>query len=530
MRPLLLVDAAIDAPMRDFYHEFAVLLPVSRHEAPSLGTTALRRSGKLRAPQAGGWCWKMASMCALGRDGQGGSWCARSVGRSRLQALAFTVLALPCIALSTSTLAADATGLRYSGAIRVRQEMLDGQYRPGFDDRDDIMVLRTNLFAEWDFGTWRIGGELYDSRAYDTDAGSALSVNDVDALEPVQAYVAGDFDRAFGEGTSASVQAGRFTMNVGSRRLVASDDFRNTPSGYTGIRTDLRFTGGRQATLFYVMPQLHRPDDFESLRDNRVHLDHEGRGQQLWGAVASKSGLPAGLLGEVGYIGFIEHDAAGRPTRNRRLQSLSARLIRDAAAGHWDYEVEGIGQAGHVNAGTAPTAARLTVRALFVHADLGYTLAGSWKPHMNIEYDHASGDGPGARNTHFDTLYGMRRSDLAPSGIYGAVGRANLDSLGLRLEGAPTKRLDVLATWRWMWAADRHDSFSTSGIRDASGASGRFAGQQFDGRLRYWVVPQRLRAEANAVWLLRGRLLRDAPNASPHGDTHYETVSLTLNF
>jgi hypothetical protein len=472
----------------------------------------------------------MIGSCVRFRDGRGGSAGTGPVNRNGLHVFALAALALPAIAFSISTRAADATGLRYSGAIRVREEMLDGQYRPGFDDHDDILALRTNLFAEWDTGAWRIGGELVDSRAYDTDAGSAVSANDVDALEPVQAYVAGDFDRAFGDGTSASVQAGRFTMNVGSRRLIASDDFRNTPQGYTGLRTDLRFTGGRQATLFYVMPQLHRPDDFDSLRDNRVHLDHEGRGQQLMGAFASKSGLPGGLLGEVGYIRFIEHDSAGRPTRNRKLDSLSARLIRDPVAGHWDYELEGIGQSGHVNAGTSPTAARLVVRALFVHADLGYTLAAAWKPHVNIEYDHAGGDGPGSHYTRFDTLYGMRRSDLAPSGIYGAVGRANLDSLGLRLEGAPAKRLDVLATWRWLWAADRHDSFSTSGIRDASGASGRFAGQQFDGRLRYWVVPQRLRAEANAVWLLRGRLLRDAPNASPHGDTHYATVSLTLSF
>lgn len=456
-------------------------------------------------------------------------------GTARVQAgkcRDLVVLALGALALNASLAAAaeEHTGLRYSGSIRVRQEMLDGQYRPGFDQRDDILALRSSFFAEWDSGIWRIGGELFDSRAYDTDAGSALTANDVDAFEPVQAYVAGDFDRAFGEGTSASVQAGRFTMNLGSRRLIASDDFRNTPQGYTGIRTDLRLAAGRQATLFYVMPQLHRPDDFDSLRDNRVHLDHEGRGQQLWGALASQSGLPGGLLGELGYIRFVEHDSAGRPTRNRSLDSLSARLIREAAPGHWDYELEGIGQGGHVNAGTAPTAARLPVRALFVHADLGYTLAGSWKPHVNIEYDHASGDGPGARYTRFDTLYGMRRSELAPSGIYGAVGRANIDALGLRLEGAPTKRFDVLATWRWMWAADRHDSFSTSGIRDASGASGRFAGQQFDGRVRYWVVPQRLRAEANAVWLLRGRLLRDAPNASPFGNTRYATASLTLSF
>lgn len=39
-----------------------------------------------------------------------------------------------------------------------------------------------------------------------------------------------------------------------------------------------------------------------------------------------------------------------------------------------------------------------------------------------------------------------------------------------------------------------------------------------------------LRAEVNAAWLRRGRLLRQAPNASPWGDTHYIAASLTYGF
>ena len=439
-------------------------------------------------------------------------------------------VALVMVACVDAPAAEAESGLRHSGSIRIRQEALDGQFRPGFDNHDDVLVMRSSLFAEWDAGAWRFGGELVDSRAYDTDAGSALNANDVDAFEPVQAYVAGDFDAPFGKGSAATVQAGRFTMNLGSRRLVASDDFRNTPQGYTGLRAEMKFEGGRSATLFYVLPQQHRPDDFASLRNNTVKLDHEGRDQQLFGVLLARSGLPGGLLAEAGFVRFIEHDTPGRATRNRGLTSLSARLLRDAAPGQWDYEIEGIAQRGSVRAGTAASAARLSVRARFVHADLGYTLAGSWKPHVNLEFDHASGDGTGAHYTRFDTLYGMRRSDFAPSGIYAALARTNISALGLRLEGSPTKRLDVLATWKWLWAADRHDSFSTTGIRDASGAAGRFAGQQLDGRLRYWLVPQRLRAEVTAVWLNRGQLLRRAPNASPHGDTHYGAASVTLSF
>lgn len=49
-------------------------------------------------------------------------------------------------------------------------------------------------------------------------------------------------------------------------------------------------------------------------------------------------------------------------------------------------------------------------------------------------------------------------------------------------------------------------------------------------RLRWWLVPRRLCAEFTASWLLRGRMLREAPNASPWGDPHYGAVALTWTF
>ena len=139
-----------------------------------------------------------------------------------------------------SVAATAASTFDLSGTVRVRQEMLEGQYRPGFDAQDDMLAVRSTLAALWKGDGWQLGGEVVDSRAYGTDADSVLTANEVNALEVVQAYVVRDFAAPFGEGTSATLQAGRFAMNLGSRRLVASDDFRNTPQSYTGLRTDLR--------------------------------------------------------------------------------------------------------------------------------------------------------------------------------------------------------------------------------------------------------------------------------------------------
>ncbi len=421
--------------------------------------------------------------------------------------------------------------MKLSGSIRARYEALQGQFRPGFKEDDDIVVLRSSLMAEWIRGNWRLLGELGDSRAYDTRDGGVLTGNEVNAFEPVQAFVAREFRAPFGAGSSAAVQLGRFTLNLGSRRLVASDEYRNTPSGYTGLRADMHLASKAQATLFFVLPQQRRPDDPPALRDNKAGLDHEGMDQKLWGLVASRPGLlPGAALAEFSYIGFSERDNGTRATRDRRLANLGARAIRDPAAGKWDYELEGIYQAGHVSASMAADAPRLDVEACFVHADAGYTFTGTAKLRLSAEFDHASGDGPGAKYQRFDTLFGMRRADFAPSSIYSLLGRTNIQGLGLRLEATPAARLEVMGTYRALWAADRTDSFATSGIRDASGASGRYAGLQLEGRIRYWIVPRHWRAEFNAAWFDRAGLMRDAPNASPYGDTTYGSAALTYSF
>lgn len=440
---------------------------------------------------------------------------------------------LPALALlaAVPAWAAEAITLTVSGSVRARYEILDGQFRPGFDNRDDMLAVRSTLLGELRTGDWRLVGEIIDSRAYDTDAGSVVSASDVNTFEPVQAYVQRDFSAPFGAGSSASVAVGRFTFNAGSRRLVASDDYRNTPQGYTGLRAEGHSATGSRWQMFYLLPHQRLPDDLDSVRDRDWELDREGTELQLWGVVVGKPGLLAGgALGEFGYVGLGEKDRGSHQTRDRDLHNFSLRALREAAAGKMDYELEGIYQLGHISANTSPGAARLDVKAWFLHAEAGYTRDDALKTHLSLELDHATGDGPGADYQRFDTLYGMRRTDLAPSGIFAAVGRTNLQALGVRVEVTPSSRLDVMAAWRLLRAAEATDSFSTTGIRDATGAAGRKAGWLIDTRLRYWVLPRILRTEITGVWMNRGRMLREAPNANPWGDTWYGAAALTWTF
>lgn len=416
-----------------------------------------------------------------------------------------------------------------SGSMRLRYEVVDGQPRPGFTDRDDLISLRTTLLGEYRKGPFRVAAELYDSRVWEDDAGSPAGTGEVNTVELVQAFVAADFDSPFAPG-KASVQAGRFMLNLGSRRLVAADDYRNTTNGYTGVRIDAALPAGVRGTAIWVMPQVRLPDDGASVRDSQIEWDKESDDLTLWGGVVSRPNTFGEAMVEASYFHLEEKDAAGRPTRDRSLDSVSLRLIRDPAPGKLDYEVEVIGQTGEISASLSPLAPTLDVEAGFMHADLGYSFAHAWKPRLSAEFDYASGDDRDARYGRFDTLFGMRRADLAPSGIYNAIGRANILAYGLRLETTPSRRLDAFVAWRGLWLASTSDSFSTTGGRDATGDSGRYAGQQLEGRVRYWLVPDGLRLELNALVLDKGRFLRDAPNAPRNGDAAYVSVNLTALF
>lgn len=442
--------------------------------------------------------------------------------------------AVPAVAFADTPTLQSAIGspddFRLSGSARVRHELLDGQPRTGFRAEDEQLALRTTLAAEYRSGPIRIGAELYDSRAYLDRPGSAISANEVNTFELVQAYAGIDLENLLGAGTSTQLQVGRMTLNLGSRRLIAADDYRNTTNGYTGVRADLKGRDGTTATFIYVLPQVRLPDDLPSVQAARTQWDRESFDLRLWGGLVARPKAVFGATAELGYFRLQEFDSPSRPNRDRDLHTISTRIIRDPKPGRFDFEAEGIYQLGGISENTTANAARLPVSAWFLHADAGYTFPGRAKLRVSVEYDYASGDGSGRSYGRFDTLFGMRRADLAPAGIYNAIGRANISTPGVRVEVAPGKRFDAFAVYRAMWLADRTDAFSTTGVRDPSGQSGSFAGHQVEGRVRYWIVPGFLRGEINAVWLAKGRFLKTAPNAPQTANTRYLATALTATF
>lgn len=420
-------------------------------------------------------------------------------------------------------------GLTIKGEVRARVEGIDGQFRPTAAEDDAMFSLKTSLLVEYDGGPWRVGGELWDARAYGEKSNSSAGTGEVDALEMVQAYVGLDF--GMGGGSKAQLTAGRFTMNLGSRRLVARQSFRNSTNAFTGVNFQWKGRGGDQLTLLWTMPQLRLPDDSEGIHDNSVKRDEETTDLQFYGGSLTKAGVFGGSLEVYGY-GLAERDSADRPTRNRHIFTPGLRAYRAPKTGHLDYDVESAYQFGRTRATTAPTdRTDLDVSAYFIHAEAGNTFAGGWKPRVSLDFDIASGDRSKAGTyNRFDTLFGARRFDFGPTGLYGAVGRFNTISGGARLEVKPDKKSDVMVMYRALWLDSKTDAFSNTGVKDVSGRSGSFAGNQVEARYRRTLIPDVLRVDTGVAYLAKGGFLKDAPNAPQTGDTRYGYVDLYFDF
>ncbi|RDE04823.1 alginate export family protein [Sphingomonas aracearum] len=455
-------------------------------------------------------------------------WKGRSVRRSSIVAGAALLLGLPASAFAQSPPASpasstekpgkeetapkqDANGLILSASTRARYETVTGRPRPDYKASEDAFTVRTGIAVEYGPGPFAIGAELIDSRAYDIGPGTLIGRDDVNAVELPQLYAKLRLNDALGTGSKVAAQGGRFLLNLGSGRLIATDEYRNTVNGFTGLRVDLEPDTRTELALFYVLPQEHLPDSAREIRRNKVVLDRETFDNVLFGAHFQRKKLFGETQAELAWYRLAEHDSPRRETADRRLHTLDARLFREGKAGTIDYDLEGVYQFGRARPSTEPDAIDRAVSAGFVHGAAGYTFAGPLKARLGLFYDWASGDRPGGRYGRFDTLFGSRRDDLGPSGTYAMLARENISAGGVRFEAKPGKRVEALADYRAVWLASRFDEFA--GLTDETGRSGNFAGHQIEGRLRFWLVPDHLRLETNFALLFKGRFLKDAPDA-----------------
>ena len=246
-------------------------------------------------------------------------------------------------------------------------------------------------------------------------------------------------------------------------------------------------------------------------------------------------GCPRSSLADMSQVfGIHERDSEEYQTSNRNFVTPGFRILRTPALGLIDFEIESVVQVGTSRqTSLVDDLTDLSHRAFFAHLALGYTLPGVLHPRLVVQYDHATGDEDPTDDSNgtFDTLYGARRFEYGPTGIYGAFARSNVTSPGLRIEMAPRPEVEGFIGYRSVWLAQARDTWTTTGVVDLDGLSGRHLGHQIEGRCRWHILPANMRFETGFAHLWLGHFPRNAPNGAPNPtNPTFIYTQLTVSF
>jgi hypothetical protein len=415
---------------------------------------------------------------------------------------------------------------------RTRYEGYDSAFKKGQSGGDQVIAFRTNVFLGINYNNVELGTEFIDSRITLEGSNTPMSTSLINQTDLLQAYLAWQSSDLFNSGLKFKIKVGRQTMDVGSRRLIARNRFRNTINNFTGLDTTLS-QGTWHWRNFVVLPVSRLPNNKASLRSGRTEFDQENFERILAGTFLSIKNLPLNSIAELYGYYLSEDDTQQTHTKNRKLFTPGFRWFKKAKTNQFDFEIETALQTGTSYAtSSASDQHRLNHFAYFSHAALGYSFDAPWQPQLMLQYDYASGDKDpnDNQNNRFETLYGARRFEFGPTSIWGAFARANINSPGIRLKFKPHKTITGFIAHRAYWLAQSKDSWTGAKIRDVTGNSGAYIGQQMEMRLRWQAIPKTLQFETGWAHLFKGSFAKNAPNApSNKSDVDYFYFQTSLH-
>lgn len=374
---------------------------------------------------------------------------------------------------------------------RTRFESYDHPWRAnqriGDGSTDTQIALRSRVrIGLGGDGPLRLLFEGQDSRSFlDGDRGDfrdATTVNEFDILQLVGSLT---MHNVFGSGLRTDLHFGRMTMDFGRRRLIARNDFRNTTNSFDGFHWQLAQGNTWRIRAFATQPVV---------RDD-VRLDQQYHNLLFWGTYLESRHFPWFQI-DAYYFG-LNDQRVPNGTAHRTYSTAGGRLYKDPEPGEPDYEIETSWQTGHRG---------ITDHfAHFQHLDLGYTFDLPWTPRLVFHYDYASGDHtPGdSQNAGFDTLFGARRFEFGPTGVWGPFSRTNLQSPGWRLIVTPAPNVILQVKHRVSYLAQSKDFFGNTGLRDTTGNAGTALGHDVELRAQ-WAVTSNLDLDVGYVHWFKG--------------------------
>jgi len=396
---------------------------------------------------------------------------------------------------------------------RTRYETLDNRFRLGETGSDQQLPQRTRFRLEIKRIIVPLGFvmEFEDARIHLNDSGSTVNTTMVNENDILQLYVGFTMKPLGKSRIPSQIYVGRQTLDLGSRRFVARNSFRNTANAFDTVRWTLGEGKHWQLTTFVSRP----------VRRRMHQLDVPDASGAFWGAFLSAQFAPR-FKNEFYYFGLRESMTASKSYK-RQYSMLGTRLFKPAKKGELSYEFETALQFGKKS-----TRDHL---AHFEHISVDYSFISSWQPKLTGRYDYASGteDPLSQKSGTFDSLYGARRFDFGPTGIYGAFARSNLSSPGWGVELMPSKKLILSSSMRWFWLASARDQWAGTSLKDVTGNSGSYLGSQVELRLTY-NAHKYFKPEIGYARLFKGSYAEKVPQSPGSEDSNYLYVQADFVF
>ena len=179
----------------------------------------------------------------------------------------------------------------------------DPRAEQGSDPRG--LMSRTLLRAELRRPMVEGALEIQDARAFAT-AATPRSTGLVNTLEPIEAWLGVRLRGVFSEGDTLELRAGRMTLDMGSRRFLARNEFRNTTNGFNILSAAWSSAARVSLSAFGGVPVVRLPSTPEALADNAFELDAEGTSAWIFGAFAEHPELGAAFEGQLLALGLLE--------------------------------------------------------------------------------------------------------------------------------------------------------------------------------------------------------------------------------
>ncbi len=358
--------------------------------------------------------------------------------------------------------------------------------------------------------------ELQGSTSGQDAASDVVGVSTFNAGNVQQFFVALAMPNIWQTGIRSDLHVGRINLDIGSRRLVARSRFGNTSQAFDGIHWNLTHQSQWHIRAFFseiVLPS--KTTDRLGMFTNSGHL--------FWGLSYENHQVPLSRI-HLYYFGTDEDAENGRVKRAHSTFGL--RLYQPPENGAPDFDGESVWQVGTYDGKDH--------FAYFQHLSLGYTFGLSWEPRIMVMYDYASGtDSPTGNESHtFDGLFGARRGEFTPTGLFGPFFRSNISSPGIRVILNPRRDLKLNLKFRAWYLAQSRDAWTNSGLQDPTGAAGNVLGQDVEVRVQWDPWPN-LSLDAGYDHFFKGSYISSQtgiPGNPPANDTDTFYIQTEVRF